>query len=236
MNQSDKKNLEFIKNSGVNYFLQDTPRNWFDKQQKAPENSANSVNEDKLLEIRILIDEIKKYQSPLQKTAKKLVVYDGNLDAKVMFIGEAPGRDEDEQGIPFVGRAGQLLNKMLNAIKLTRNDVYITNVVNWRPPENRTPTDEEILAFLPFLQKQINIVSPDFLFLLGGVAAKAILSTPLTLAKLRGKLHEYESMQLNKKIHTIVSYHPAFLLRSPQYKRAAWEDLQILQQKLDNET
>ena len=89
---------------------------------------------------------------------------------------------------------------------------------------------------IPFLQKQINIVCPDFLFLLGGVAAKAILSTPLTLAKLRGKLHEYESMQLNKKIHTIVSYHPAFLLRSPQYKRAAWEDLQILQQKLDNET
>ena len=236
MNQSDKKNLEFIKNSGVNYFLQDSPRNWFDKQQKAPENTANSVNEDKSLEIRILIDEIRKYQSPLQKTAKKLVVYDGNLDAKVMFIGEAPGRDEDEQGIPFVGRAGQLLNKMLNAIKLTRNDVYITNVVNWRPPENRTPTDEEILEFLPFLQKQINIVSPDFLFLLGGVAAKAILSTPLTLAKLRGKFHEYESMQLNKKIRTIVSYHPAFLLRSPQYKRAAWEDLQILQQKLDNET
>ena len=103
-----------------------------------------------------------------------------------MLIGEAPGRDEDEQGIPFVGRAGQLLNKMLLAINLQREDVYITNVVNWRPTENRTPNDDEILEFLPFLQRQIDIIKPRFIFLLGGVAAKAILSTPLALGKLRG--------------------------------------------------
>ncbi len=152
-----------------------------------------------------------------------------------MFIGEAPGRDEDEQGIPFVGRAGQLLNKMLSAINLKRDAVYITNVVNWRPPDNRTPTDEEILEFLPFLQRQIDIVNPEYIFLLGGVAAKAILSTPLSLGKLRGKWHEYKSLQLNKTIFTIASYHPAFLLRSPQYKKASWEDLQMLQKKLENE-
>ena len=102
---------------------------------------------------------------------------------------------------------------------------FIPYVVNWRPPDNRTPSDEEILEFLPFLQEQIDIVNPNFIFLLGGVAAKAVLSTPIALNKLRGSFHEYDSLKLNKKIKTIVSYHPAFLLRSPHYKRAAWEDL-----------
>ena len=115
-----------------------------------------------------------------------------------MFIGEAPGRDEDEQGKPFVGRAGQLLNKMLAAIDIQREQVYITNVINWRPPNNRTPSDEEILEFLPFLQKQIDIIDPKYIFLLGGVAAKAILSTPVALGKLRVKWHEYHSLKLNK--------------------------------------
>ena len=187
-------------------------------------------------QIEIIIKDLKDRQSSLRKTAKNLVVYDGNLNAKVMLIGEAPGRDEDEQGIPFVGRAGQLLNKMLLAIKLQREDVYITNVVNWRPPDNRTPTDDEILEYLPFLQRQIDIVQPKFIFLLGGVAAKAILSTPLALGKLRGKWHEYKSLNLEESILTIASYHPAFLLRSPQYKKQSWEDLQMLQEKLKNES
>ena len=228
MNQSNKRNLEFIKNSGINYFLQETPRNWFENNTKSIKNTDN----DKTDKIDQIIQKIKSFDTPLKNSAKNLVVYDGNLNAKVMFIGEAPGKDEDEQGLPFVGRAGQLLNKMLTAIKLTREDVYITNVVNWRPPENRTPSDEEILQFLPFLQQQIDLVNPDFIFLLGGVATKAILSTPLSLGKLRGSWHEYQSLQLNKTIYTIASYHPAFLLRSPQFKRASWEDLQMLQKKL----
>ena len=228
MNQSNKRNLEFIKNSGINYFLQETPRNWFENNTKSIKNTDN----DKTDKIDQIIQKIKSFDTPLKNSAKNLVVYDGNLNAKVMFIGEAPGKDEDEQGLPFVGRAGQLLNKMLTAIKLSREDVYITNVVNWRPPENRTPSDEEILQFLPFLQQQIDLVNPDFIFLLGGVATKAILSTPLALGKLRGSWHEYQSLQLNKTIYTIASYHPAFLLRSPQFKRASWEDLQMLQKKL----
>ncbi len=232
MNQSDKKNIEFIKNSGVNYFLQDSPRNWFeDNNITKQEISENDDN--KLYKIQRIIKNIKEHKSPLKKSAKNLVVYDGNLNSKVIFIGEAPGRDEDNQGVPFVGKAGQLLNKMLAAINIRREDVYITNVVNWRPPDNRTPTDEEILEFLPYLQQQIDIVNPDYIFLLGGIAAKAILSTPLPLGKLRGKLHEYKSLQSNKTIFTIASYHPAFLLRSPQYKRASWEDLKILQKKLN---
>ena len=236
MNQSNKKNLEFIVNSGVNYFLQDSPRNWFESEKKVELPHSNIETDDKKSQIELIIKDLKDHQSSLRKNAKNLVVYDGNLNSKVMLIGEAPGRDEDEQGIPFVGRAGQLLNKMLLAIKLQREDVYITNVVNWRPPDNRTPTDDEILEYLPFLQRQIDIVKPKFIFLLGGVAAKAILSTPLALGKLRGKWHEYKSLNLEEPILTIASYHPAFLLRSPQYKKQSWEDLQMLQEKLKNES
>ena len=234
MNQSNKKNLEFIVNSGVNYFLQDSPRNWFENEKKSELSNPNINTGDKKMKIDDVIKDLKDHKSNLQKTAKNLVVYDGNLNGKVMLIGEAPGKDEDQQGIPFVGRAGQLLNKMLLAINLQREDVYITNVVNWRPPDNRTPNDEEILEFLPFLQRQIDIVKPKFIFLLGGVAAKAILSTPLALGKLRGKWHEYKSLNLDGSIPTIASYHPAFLLRSPQYKKHSWEDLQMLQEKLKN--
>ena len=235
MNQSNKKNLEFIVNSGVNYFLQDSPRKWFKNEKKSELPNPNINAGDKKNKIDEVIKDLKDHKSNLQKTAKNLVVYDGNLNAKVMLIGEAPGRDEDQQGIPFVGRAGQLLNKMLLAINLQREDVYITNVVNWRPPDNRTPNDEEILEFLPFLQRQIDIIKPKFIFLLGGVAAKAILSTPLALGKLRGKWHEYKSINLEEGIPTIASYHPAFLLRSPQYKKHSWEDLQMLQEKMKNE-
>ena len=233
MNQSNKKYLEFIKNSGLNYFLQDTPRNWFESAENSSFGSLKDIDNDKLLKIHQIVEKIKVLDTQLKNTAKNLVVYDGSIDAKVMFIGEAPGRDEDMQGLPFVGKAGQLLNKMLAAINLKREEVYITNVVNWRPPDNRTPTDDEILQFLPFLQEQIDVINPDYIFLLGGVAAKAILSTPLALGKLRGTWHEYQSLQLNKTVYTIASYHPAFLLRSPQYKKASWEDLQMLQKKLN---
>ncbi len=235
MIQSDKKILEFIKNSGVNYFLQDSPRNWLKNEDLNILKEDKKDKNHKIEQINKVIENIKKFKSPLQKNANNLVVYDGNVNAKVIFIGEAPGRDEDQIGLPFVGKAGQLLNKMLLAINLKREDVYITNVVNWRPADNRTPTDEEILEFLPFLQEQIDIVNPKYLFLLGGVAAKAILSTPITLGKLRGNWHEYKSLKLNKTIHTIASYHPAFLLRSPQHKKYSWEDLKMLQKRLNNE-
>ncbi len=235
MNQSNKKNLEFIMNSGINYFLQDSPRIWFDSVSNSSSSTIEYENEDKTNKIQNIIKKIHSHDSQLKKGAKNLVVYDGSLDSKVMFIGEAPGRDEDALGLPFVGKAGRLFNKMLEAINLKRDEVYITNVVNWRPPENRTPNDKEILEFLPFLQEQIDVVNPDFIFLLGGVAAKAILSTPLSLGKLRGSWHEYQSLKTNKKIYTIASYHPAFLLRSPEYKKLSWEDLQMLQKKLNEQ-
>ena len=151
MNQSNKRNLEYIKNSGVNYFLQDSPRNWFENNSDDHKKSINVIHDEKYLKIDKLVKKIRSYNTPLKKLAQNLVVFDGNLNARVMFIGEAPGKDEDREGLPFVGKAGQLLNKMLAAINLKRDEVYITNVVNWRPPDNRTPTDEEILEFLPFL-------------------------------------------------------------------------------------
>ena len=123
---------------------------------------------------------------------------------------------------------------MLHAIKLNRNTVYITNVVPWRPPNNRTPTSEEILQCLPFLQKHIEIIQPKILILLGGTAAKAVLSSTQGITKLRGQWHEYNSLNIEKPIQTIAIYHPAFLLRSPSYKKEAWKDLQAIKEKSNN--
>ena len=168
-----------------------------------------------------------------KKTAKNLVFFDGNIKSKLMIIGEAPGQEEDDQGIPFVGSAGQLLNKMISAIQLKREEIYITNVLPWRLPMNRTPTDQEILEFLPFLQRQIEIIKPKFIYLLGATAAKAILSTPLSLDNLRGNWHEYKSINMDTSVEVLVSYHPSTLLQSPKFKKEVWSDLQMLQKKIN---
>ena len=168
----------------------------------------------------------------LKNQALNTVFSDGNPSSKIMLIGEAPGAEEDKSGKPFVGAAGQLLNKMLAAINLDRNSVYITNIVPWRPPNNRAPNTEEILLCLPFIQKHIEIIQPSILVLLGGTATKAILATTLGITKLRGKWHEYNSLNIKESIPTMAMYHPAFLLRSPGHKKKTWEDLQKIQKKL----
>ena len=234
-NQSNKLFLELMVKSGVSFFTKNQPNNYYILQKKIETESELSNNLQ--LEDIATIEELTNYinrsdKCLLKNSAKKTVIADGNPASKLMIIGEAPGKDEDEQGIPFVGQAGQLLNKMLTAINIQRKDVYITNVIPWRPPNNRPPTNEEILMCLPFLQKHIELIKPKFLLLLGATAAKSILSSPLSISKLRNKWHEYSSMNLNLKIKTLVSYHPAFLLRSPQYKKYSWEDLQMLQEKL----
>ena len=236
MFQSNKEYIEFLSKSGVHTFLKETPNNLIKDKELPKEIDENNdiTSLDQITEIKELIPLIAKHKSSLKNTANKLVLFDGSTKSKLMIIGEAPGQEEDEQGLPFVGRAGQLLNKMLSAIQLDRKDVYITNVVPWRPPQNRTPTDEEILEFLPFLQRQIEILQPDFIYLLGTVAAKAILATPLSLGKLRGKWYEYKSLNMDKTVNVLASYHPAFLLRSPNFKKEAWSDLQILQKKLND--
>jgi uracil-DNA glycosylase family 4 len=219
----------------VHSFLQETPNNLLtDKhiQTKSTENKdLKSLNE--ITEINDLIPLISNLKSDLQKTAKNLVLFDGDTKSKLMIVGEAPGQEEDEQGLPFVGSVGQLLNKMLSAIQLDRKDIYVTNALPWRLPQNRTATDQEILEFLPFLQRQIEIIKPKCIYVLGTTAAKAILSTPLSLDELRGKWHSYKSINMDRSIKVLVSYHPAFLLQSPKFKKEAWGDLQMLQKKLN---
>lgn len=167
---------------------------------------------------------------PLKKTAKNLCFARGRPDARLMLIGEAPGRDEDLEGRPFVGRAGQLLEKMLAAIGIDSADAYITNVVYWRPPGNRTPTPLEVMTCTPFMQRQIELVSPEVLVLLGGAAAKQVLATEQGIMKLRGKWRDYEVA--GKTIRTIATLHPAFLLRNPVSKRLAWRDLLMIKAAL----
>ena len=237
MNQLNKKYLNLLLKSGVHTFQNDSPINFFNihKKNENKREIEQKKDLDKIKNINELLLTLEAYDNPLKKTANKLVFYDGNIESKIMFIGEAPGKEEDESGKPFVGKAGQLLNKMLEAINLNRNEIYITNVIPWRPPNNRTPSEKEIIEFLPFLQKQIEIIKPKYIFLLGATAAKAILSTPLSLSKLRGKWQSYKSINMTNTINVLASYHPAYLLRSPQFKKEAWIDLKMLREKINNE-
>lgn len=162
----------------------------------------------------------------LKRTAKTLCFARGSTKARLMLIGEAPGRDEDLQGKPFVGRAGQLLDRMLTSIGLDETHIYITNTVYWRPPGNRTPTPEEIEACAPFLAKQIELLSPDLLVLLGGAAAKSILGVSEGIMRLRGKWLNYSCS--GRDIRTLATLHPAYLLRNTADKRLAWRDLLMI--------
>ncbi len=167
---------------------------------------------------------------PLGATRTKFVYGVGNPRAGVMFIGEAPGRDEDLKGEPFVGRAGQLLDKILAAIKFNREDVYIANILKCRPPNNRDPLPVEMETCLPYLKEQIRLIQPKLICALGRIAAQSLLNTNETLGRLRKKWHEFEGIPF------LVTYHPAALLRFEQYKRDTWEDVQMLRARYDEIT
>src|SRR5438477_2410871 len=170
---------------------------------------------------------------PLKRTATKTVFIDGNPAAPLLFLGEAPGADEDRIGRPFVGRAGQLLDRMLAAIGLDRGTVQITNVIYWRPPGNRKPTTAEIAACLPFVLRHIALANPKVLVLCGGTAASALLPVSDGITRLRGRWFELAVPGLDKPVPTLPMFHPAFLLRTPERKREAWRDLLALKAKLD---
>ncbi|MFN2398689.1 MAG: uracil-DNA glycosylase [Gemmatimonadaceae bacterium] len=165
---------------------------------------------------------------PLYATAKKPVPGEGSSAAKLMCIGEAPGAMEDETGRPFVGQAGQLLTKILAAINLSRDDVFIANVLKHRPPGNRNPLPEEVEACRPYLARQIELIHPKVIVALGAFAAQTLLGTRLAIGKLRGEVHRYRG------IPVIVTYHPAALLRNPAWKRPTWEDVQLARTILDS--
>jgi DNA polymerase len=159
----------------------------------------------------------------LAASRKKTVFSDGSPTARLMFIGEAPGADEDRTGVPFVGRAGQLLTDMITkGMGLDRQDVYIANILKCRPPENRDPTPEESANCFPYLERQIEIVRPEFICLLGRIATTTLLNTALSMSRLRGRWHRVHG------VPAIATYHPAYLLRNPAAKKDAWEDLQLL--------
>lgn len=166
----------------------------------------------------------------LKFTASRLVFADGNPHARLMFVGEAPGRDEDIEGLPFVGRSGQLLNRMIAAIGLTRSDVYIANVIPWRPPGNRTPTPQETQICLPFIRRQIELVNPDVLVTLGNPSTQTLLPTREGIMKTRGKWFDYDTD--TRTIRAMATFHPAYLLRSPSSKRMAWLDLRAIAKAL----
>jgi uracil-DNA glycosylase len=167
----------------------------------------------------------------LKRTASRLVFSDGSPQARVMLVGEAPGADEDRTGVPFVGRGGQLLDRMLGAIGLDRTSVYIANVVPWRPPGNRTPTPQEVAICHPFITRQIELVGPDILVLLGAAAMQALLGTKDGITKARGRWMEFTSGQ--RRIRAIPMLHPAYLLRQPAHKGFAWRDWRALRKELD---
>ncbi len=170
----------------------------------------------------------------LKHTATKLVFADGNPEARVMFVGEAPGRDEDIEGLPFVGRSGKLLDRMIASIGLDRSKAYIANVIPWRPPGNRTPTPQETQVCLPFIQRQIELVNPDVLVTLGNPSTQALLGTREGIMRTRGKWLDFDTG--TRTIRAIATFHPAYLLRSPSYKRLSWQDLRAVAKVLQATT
>ena len=197
-------------------------------------NSNNSMHNDQINKISSL-EELKSYMSDfkgceLYKSSTNMVFSDGNPKSEIMLIGEAPGHDEDIQGKPFVGRSGKLLDKMLEAIELNREKVYIANIIPWRPPNNRRPTDEEIETCLPFIKKHIELINPKVLMLLGSTATFALLKNTEGITKIRGKWVDLNFNTIS--VPTLPTFHPAFLLRQPAQKKHVWEDLKSLKNKV----
>ena len=186
---------------------------------------------DKELDLNNLKKSIEKIDdNEIKPSAKNIVFGNGNINAKLMIIGEAPGAQEDLLGLPFVGRAGKLLDKMLAAIKLSRTNVYITNVINYRPPENRKPSEDEINKYLPYLIKHIQIINPKVILLLGSTALNAILGSEKVISKARGVWQK--ELIGEDEFWILASFHPAFLMRQPEQKKFAWVDLKMIRKKL----
>jgi uracil-DNA glycosylase len=191
----------------------------------AREAARSAANLD---ELRAILDRFE--GCALRATATQLVFADGNPQARLMFVGEAPGRDEDIEGLPFVGRSGKLLDRMLAAIGLDRKSVYIANIVPWRPPGNRTPTPQETAICLPFTQRQIELVDPDVLVCLGNPSTQTLLATKEGITRTRGRWFRYQTG--TREIRAMPTFHPAFLLRNPISKRLAWRDFLAIKKAL----
>ena len=216
-------NEEILKSIESNYVYNNEPINRF-KKLNEPENIKLQL--ENLKNKISLID-----NCDLKNNAKKMVFSDGNINSQVMIVGEGPGEKEDEKGKPFVGDAGNLLNKMLSAININRESVYITNVVNFRPPNNRKPTSAEINRYSIFLREHILIINPKILIIMGSTAMEALVGNNVKISKDRGKWKEI--IIKNKTFTSIITFHPAYLLRQPDQKKYSWSDLKEIRKKID---
>ena len=225
LNQKLINLIEYYNLINANFFLSNKPI------VRTKENTTIALSgskSERLEQLRKKIHLVK--NCDLKKNAKNLVFSDGNINSKIMIIGEGPGANEDIEGKPFLGRAGKLLDKMLSSINLDRTKVYISNVVNYRPPENRKPTIEEIERYLPFLKTHIEIINPKILLLLGSTALNSLVGDEEVISKARGKLIKRNIVKIEPWI--IASFHPAFLMRQPEQKKLAWIDLKMIREKI----
>ena len=223
MNKKQILNEEFLKSIESEYVFSNKPIN-----RLKPELNEQDIK-SQLENLKKKISEID--NCDLKKNANNLVFGDGNSNSKIMIVGEGPGEKEDQMGKPFVGEAGSLLNKMLSAINVKRDSVYITNVVNYRPPNNRKPTVAEINRYSKFLIEHILIIDPKILIIMGSTAMEALVGSNLKISKERGKWKDI--LLKNKTFLSIITFHPAYLLRQPEQKKYSWSDLKEIKKKID---
>ncbi len=227
LNQKLINLIEYYNLINTDLLLSNTPL------KRSINNVSTFFSGTKLQKLKKLKNNIRLIKNcELKKTATNIVFGDGNANAKIMIIGEGPGAQEDADGMPFVGRAGKLLDKMLESIHLNRTKVYISNVVNYRPPSNRRPTEEEIARYLPYLRSHIEIINPKILILLGSTALNTIIGNEEAISRARGKWFQKEIGTVKPWI--IASFHPAFLMRQPEQKKLAWIDLKMVRDKIKN--
>jgi uracil-DNA glycosylase family 4 len=222
-NQNDIMSQELTKSFEIDYIFENKPINRF-KNKPIIENIYSRLND-----LKTRIENIKNCE--LKNNAKQIVFSDGSFESSVMIVGEGPGQKEDELGKPFVGDAGQLLNKMLEAINIKRENVYITNVVNYRPPNNRKPESSEINRYSEFLREHISIVDPKVLILMGSTAMEALFGAKIKISKERGV---WKEVIINNKTYLVmITFHPAYLLRQADQKKYSWADLKEIRKKID---
>ena len=220
------ENLSYLKHAGIES-LEDSVKN-------DPKNTKENTLE-KIQDLETLKKSINSIELDIKTSSKNTVFADGDSNASVMLIGEAPGASEDEQGIPFCGPSGKLLNNILLSIGLEREKVYITNTVFWRPPGNRRPTPLELNKCCPFLEKHIELINPKLILLVGSTALEAVMHSGEAISKIQGKLFYYKNDLLKNKIKLMVIYHPSYLLRQPQKKKEMWQVMQKIKKIIDNE-
>ena len=224
LNQKLINLIEYYNLINANFLLSNSP---LKRKLNNTTHTFTGTKSEKLNKLQKKIQLIKDCE--LKKNATNLVFGNGNINSKIMIVGEGPGANEDAEGKPFVGRAGKLLDKMLAAIQLDRTKVYITNVVNYRPPSNRKPTDTEIERYFPYLKSHIEIINPKILVLLGSTALNTLVGNEVVISKARGKWIQKEIGMVKPWI--IASFHPAFLMRQPEQKKLAWIDLKMIRDK-----